>query len=163
MKLALFITVLGLSLSAMAEKIEIVSTNGATHNVSQIERSINVDNSNGRINVVEIDNGGSTDIAGLVYPSELLVTYFKDGEMINLNATFDLGPIFSLKSAKMNGQKTIIIDVEIKDMQLKSLAKKITVNISDLIEKATNPKITVNDFETQTIEAKIISSEKLGE
>lgn len=163
MKLILMISLMALSLSAMAEKLEIQSSDGTNTNISQIERSITVDSSNGRINVVEVDNGGSTDIGSAVYPSQLLVTYFQDGEMNNLRATFDLGSMYSLKAAKLKDKNTIVIDLEVRDMMLKTSAKRLTVDISDLVKKAAKPEITVDEFETQTLDAKIISSERLSE
>lgn len=161
MKLTLIMSLFALSFSALAAKVEIASTDGANINISTIERSITVSSTNGRINVVEVDNGGSTDIASAVAPSELLVTYFQDGEMNNVQATFDLGPIYSLKSATIKG-KVIAIEVETKDMQLKTVKKKLTVDISDLVKKAAKPEITVGEFETQTLKAVVISSEKLS-
>ena len=163
MKLTLMISLMALSLSAFAEKLEIQSSDGTNSNISQIERSINVDNTNGRINVLEVDNGGSTDVGSAIFPSQLLVTYFQDGEMNNLRATFDLGSIYSLKAAKMKDKKTIVIDIDVKDLMFKLTSKKITVDISDLIKKAAKPKITVAEFETQTLDAKVISSERLSE
>lgn len=163
MKLTLIMSLFALSFSALAQKVEINSTDAASINIAQIERAITVNSANGRISVVEVDNGGSTDIGSAVYPSELLVTYFQDGEMNNVQATFDLGPIYSLKAATMKDKKTVVVDVEVKDMQLKTIAKKITVDLTDLVKKAAAPEITVGEFETQTLKAKVILSEKLGD
>ena len=163
MKRLVVLSALALSFSALAAKVEIKSNDGKSHNITEIERSITVDSSNGRINVVEIDNGGSTDIGSAVYPSQLLVTFFQDGEMNNLRASFNLGPIYSLKSAKLKDKNNLVINVDIKDMQLQTINKNLNVDISDLRKKAANPEITVEEFETQTISAKVILSEKLGE
>lgn len=161
MKLIIISSLLALSFSALAAKVEIPSTDGSDINIATIERSITVDSSNGRINVVEVDNGGSTDIETAMNPSQLLITYFQDGEMNNIRATFDLGPIYSLKAAGLKG-KVITLEVETKTIMLKTEKKKITVDISDLVKKAANPEITVGEFETQTLKAVVISSQKLG-
>ncbi len=145
------------SLSAFAGTV-IKSSDGKKINISTIERSITVDSSDGRLNVVEVDNGGSTDISSAAQPSQLLVTLFKDGEMVNLSATFDLGPIYSLKSASLKSKNKVAIEVEVKDMQLRSSVKKLTVDISNLRAKVASPEATDIEFGTQVLDAKIISS-----
>lgn len=148
-----------LSSIAFAAKTEISSSDGKQFNISQIERSILVKHSEGRLNIVEIDNGGSTDISSSVYPSQILLTYFKDGEFNNLAATFDLGPVVKLKSAILKDRKTIIFTAEVKNLELKSSLKKFSIDISDLLKKSSRPEITAGEFETQVITAKVVLSE----
>lgn len=162
MKSILLMSVLAFSFSSFAGSVVIKSTEGKEINIATIERSITLDSSNGRLNVVEVDNGGSTDISSAAEPSTLLLTLFKDGEMVNLTATFDLGRIYSLKSAKLKDNKTVVVEVEVKDLMLKSSVKKVTLNIADLRAKVANPAASDIEFGTQVIEAKVIASEKLG-
>jgi hypothetical protein len=162
MKFILMLSVLAVSFSSFAASVVIKSTEGKDINISTIERSITVDSSDGRLNVVEVDNGGSTDISSAAEPSSLLLTLFKDGEMVNLSATFELGRIYSLKSAKLLDKKTVAIEVEVKDLMLKLSTKKITVNIADLRAKVAKPAVSDIEFGTQVIKAKVVSSEKLG-
>lgn len=162
MKSILLLSVLAFSFSSFAGSVVIKSTEGKDINIATIERSITVDSSDGRLNVVEVDNGGSTDISSAAEPSSLLLTLFKDGEMVNLTATFDLGRIYSLKSAKLLDQKTVAIEVEVKDLMLKSSVKKLTVNIADLRAKVAKPADSDIEFGTQVIDAKVVSSAKLG-
>ena len=161
MKKVILLATLMMSLQCFAAPVEISSTDGSSINIATIERSITVDTLNGRINIVETDAGGSTDMGSAMAPSMLLLTYFKDGEMINIQATFDLGSIYSLKSATKKSASKIEIVVEVKDINLKSSTKKITVDYYDLIKKAKRPVITVSEFETQTLNAKVIVSEDL--
>lgn len=162
MKSILLMSVLAYSFSTFAAPVVINSTEGAQFNIATVERSITLDSSDGRLNVVEVDNGGSTDISSAAEPSSLLLTLFKDGEMINLTATFDLGRIYSLKSAKLIDKKTVAIEVEVKDLMLKSSSKKVTVNIADLRKKVANPAGSDIEFGTQAIVATVALSEKLG-
>lgn len=162
MKSLLLATAIAFSFSVFAGSVTIKSTDGKDFNISTIERSITVDSSDGRLNVVELDNGGSTDISSAAEPSSLLLTVFKDGEMKNLSATFDLGRIYSLKSAKLKDKKTVVIEVEVKDLMLKSSTKKVTVDISDLRAKVANPAASDIEFGTQVLKAKVVASEKLG-
>ncbi len=158
----LTLTALTIGSMAHASSIEIKSTDAKDFSISTIERSITVDRTDGRLNVVEVDLGGSTDISSAAEPSELLLTLFKDGEMINLAATFDLGRIYSLRSAKMKDKNTVQIEVQVKDIMLKSSIKKITVNIADLRAKVINPGKIDIEFGTLNLDSKVISSEKLG-
>lgn len=162
MKFILLFSLLATSLSSFAAPVIIESTDGKDISIATIERSITVDTSNGRLNVVEVDNGGSTDISSAAEPSSLLLTLFKDGEMVNLAATFDLGRMYSLKSASLKDKKTVAIEVEVKDINLKLSTKKILVDISDLRAKVAKPAASEIEFGTQVVAAKVVSSAKLG-
>ena len=162
MKFILILSVLAASFSSFAGSVVIKSTEGKDINISTIERSITVDSSDGRLNVVEVDNGGSTDISSAAEPSTLLLTLFRDGEMVNLAATFNLGLIYSLKSAVLKDKKTVAIEVEVKDIMLKLSTKKIAVNIADLRAKVAKPSASDIEFGTQVIDAQVVSSAKLG-
>jgi hypothetical protein len=164
MKFSLILFALSISMTSLAAPIKVKSDLAKNINISRIERSITVVSDNGRVNVVEVDNGGSTDFASAIHPSELLITYFKDGEMNNLTASFDLGPIYSLKKAKLSQNGMIDIEVEVMDMDLKKSTKKLTVNVKNVLIIGSMPVPNNGTPEGKDILIKtfIESSEKLG-
>lgn len=67
-------------------------------NVARIDKVVTlVDKADIKVNVVVEDLGGSTDVS----PTQnLYFTLYSKGEMFSTDATFDLGPIFSLVATK---------------------------------------------------------------
>lgn len=152
MKSLLTAALIILSTSVSAEVVK--STASTEINISRVERAITLDAKNGRISLVEVDNGGSTDISGAVVPSQLLLTYFADGEMNNVFATFDLGGIATLVKAKLKGN-IVVADVVVRTDDLKEVKKTISVDIGRLVSAAKAPVITVEEFEDQLLDTTI--------
>jgi hypothetical protein len=155
MKSLLTAALIVLSTSVSAEAIK--STASAEINISRVERAISLDAKNGRISLVEVDNGGSTDISSMIVPSQLLLTYFADGEMNNVYATFDLGGIVTLVGAKMSSPTVVKATIKVKDEAMKETTKTITLNIAKLVSDAKEPTITVEEFEDQLLDTTIIA------
>lgn len=67
-------------------------------NVARVAKAINlVDKADIKVNVVVEDLGGSTDVS----PTQnVFFTLYSKGEMFSTDATFDLGPVFEVISAK---------------------------------------------------------------
>lgn len=75
-----------------------ISSSKKSINVARIDKVVTlVEKADIKVNVVVEDLGGSTDVS----PTQnLYFTLYSKGEMFSTDATFDLGPIFSLVSAK---------------------------------------------------------------
>jgi hypothetical protein len=144
-----------LSTSVSAADV-IKSSASAEINISRVERAISLDAKNGRISLVEVDNGGSTDISSMIVPSQLLLTYFADGEMNNVYATFDLGGIVTLVGAKMSSPTVVKATIKVKDEAMKETTKTISLNIAKLVSDAKEPTITIEEFEDQLLDTTII-------
>ena len=153
MKSFLAAALIVLSTGVSAEVVH--SSASAGINISRVERAISLDAKNGRISLVEVDNGGSTDISSAISPSQLLLTYFADGEMNNVYATFDLGGLVTLVKAKMASDTVVKATIKVKDDAMKETTKIITLDISKLVNDAKEPTITVEEFEDQLLDTTI--------
>jgi hypothetical protein len=84
-----------LSFQAFAAKIESSKNDVNVARVVEIVKLVN--KSDIQVNLVVVDNGGSTDMS----PTQsLFFNIYSKGEMFSTDASFDLGYIFSLVSAK---------------------------------------------------------------
>lgn len=152
-----FITTALIVLSTSVSAADVVKSSAATEiNISRVERAISLDAKNGRISLVEVDNGGSTDISSVIVPSQLLLTYFADGEMNNVYATFDLGGIVTLVGAKMSSPTVVKATIKVKNEEMKETTKTISLDIAKLVSDAKEPTITVDEFEDQLLDTTII-------
>jgi hypothetical protein len=87
--------------------------------IARIQKYVEVKSiKGGRIGLALIDSGGSTDISSMMVGANLYLTFFKDGEMHNLKAAFDLGGMndFSVVSVK---NSTVTLKLKCKDESLK--------------------------------------------
>lgn len=96
MKALIFALAIFTSFQALAGTIS--STKKNKINVARIDKAISlVDKSDIKVNIVVEDLGGSTDVS----PTQsLFFTLYSKGEMFSTDATFNLGPIYKLISAK---------------------------------------------------------------
>lgn len=96
MKAAILCLALLVSFQSLANTV--VSTRKNKINVARIDKVINlVDRPGMKVNVVVEDLGGSTDVS----PTQrLLFTVYSKGEMFSTDATFDLGLVYEVISAK---------------------------------------------------------------
>lgn len=93
---SLFISLcLILSFSAFSETIESSKNNINAARVVELIKLVN--KTDIQVNIVVVDNGGSTDVS----PTQsLFFNIYSKGEMFSTDASFNLGPIYSLESAK---------------------------------------------------------------
>lgn len=96
MKMLIFGLALFASFQSLAEVIP--STKENNINVARIDKLVTlVDKADMKVNVVVEDLGGSTDVS----PTQnVFFTLYSKGEMFSTDATFNLGPIYKLISAK---------------------------------------------------------------
>jgi hypothetical protein len=81
-----------------AEVINSADANSKLVNIGRIVKLVNLVEKEGmQINVMVVDRGGSTDVSPT---QEAFLTLYSKGEMFSTDASFDLGPIYSLKSAR---------------------------------------------------------------
>ncbi len=96
MKIALIALAMTLtSFSLSAATIESSKNTVSAARVVEVVKLVN--KADIQVNVVVVDNGGSTDVS----PTQsLYFNIYSKGEMFSTDASFDLGYIFSLESAK---------------------------------------------------------------
>jgi len=128
-----------LSLNAFAETVS--STKSNQINVARIDKVVTlVDKAHIKVNVVVEDLGGSTDVGAT---QNVFFTLYSKGEMFSTDATFNLGPIIALKSAKrISGgiYQVNVIDGEMKPATL-------MINAIDAIMKLKS--FTCEDFDCE--------------
>ena len=84
-----------LSFQAFAEKVESSQNQVDVARVVEVVKLVNKQDI--QVNVAVVDNGGSTDVS----PTQsLFFNIYSKGEMFSTDASFDLGYIYSLVSAK---------------------------------------------------------------
>jgi len=85
------------SLSAQAEVVRNDRENSLVQ-IARVVKLVNlVDKEHVMVNVVVQDLGGSTDVS----PSQkVFLTLYSKGEMFSTDASFEIGPVWSFKSAK---------------------------------------------------------------
>lgn len=84
-----------------------------------------------KVQLVKVDNGGSTDVSYLMSPSSLYLTVFKQGEEYDIQATYlVLGAVDKIKSYtydKKNGEINLVTTTKDDSLKTIKLASKIYV------------------------------------
>jgi len=88
-------------LSGSAQAADVINSATASDKLVKIGRIVKlvnlVEKEDMQINVAVVDLGGSTDVSPT---QQVFLTLYSKGEMFSTDASFDLGPIYSFKSAK---------------------------------------------------------------
>jgi hypothetical protein len=118
MKFTAFLLFL-VTVSSFAAPVRNTRNDKAT--LARIDKVVNlVDRPDIKVNVVVVDHGGSTDVS----PTQSLhFTLYSKGEMFSTDATYNLGSIFSMESARrVSGG---IYEVRVVDADLKTSTLRI--------------------------------------
>lgn len=119
--------------------------------------------SKGRIALVQVDGGGSTDIGSLMVSSTLLLTFWEDGEMSNKKAAFLLGGVNSFK-IKENKGSVITVELKCKNDVLKDITVNSIINFEkfekEFAKPLNAPDDGTNDFDDTVISGKVTMTQK---
>jgi hypothetical protein len=117
----------------------------------------------GRIALVQVDGGGSTDIGSLMVSSTLLLTFWEDGEMSNKKAAFLLGGVNSFK-IKENKGSVITVELKCKNDELKDITVNSIINFEkfekEFAKPLNAPDDDTNDFNDTVISGKVTMTKK---
>ena len=135
--MALMLMSAAIEASEMREVRSLVDKKAMVHAARVVDLVKLVEKPGLQVNILVKDLGGSTDVSPT---QELYFTLYAKGEMFSTDATFNLGPIYSFKSAKRksggiyevkiegldspNGMpvaKTLVIDAQEAIMDLKEV------------------------------------------
>ena len=108
-----------------------------------------------RVAFVVVDTGGSTDVSPT---QQLYLTLYLKGEAFSTDATFDLGPIVSLSTAKRATAGTYEAVVQSVDAQGVPKKATVTVDASDAIVAMKKIRCKDDEFDctaAKTFEAKV--------
>jgi hypothetical protein len=146
-----------LSLSAQAESLQTLSKEDSQINVAQVQKTIVLKDAKGyddstRISLVIHDNGGSTDVSPHL---GLYLIFWKDGEMSNTSAAFDLGSTFQVVDMKSVPGKLVLKIKELGDRGF--VIKTQTIDYSDFAKKFEKEAGRAADFDNTWVQGSIES------
>ncbi|MBY0384719.1 hypothetical protein K2X05_06130 [bacterium] len=90
-----------------------------------------------RVQLVKVDNGGSTDISSVMAPSSMYLTVFKQGEEFDIEATYlVLGAVDKIKSYSYDSKNKVIDLVTTnKNDSLQTIKMKSKVYVGELLKQ----------------------------
>lgn len=117
--------------SALAAPAAVAKPNASVRVMTPVARVVEVrtlvdEPGKVRVAFAVVDTGGSTDVSPT---QQLYLTLYLKGEMFSTDATFDLGPIFSLKGAKRTNPGLYEADVEVAG-EKDGMPKKATIVVN---------------------------------
>ncbi|MBO9666972.1 MAG: hypothetical protein J7501_09180 [Bdellovibrio sp.] len=113
---------------------------GMKIDVARVEATTQLKKLNGgRVSLVQVDSGGSTDISSAMASSSLYLVLFTDGEMNNTKAAFALGGInsFTVKSLK---NSILTVELNCKDDRLQPIKVESKINFAKFEKEFLNAK-----------------------
>jgi hypothetical protein len=88
------------------------------------------------IRLVKVDNGGSSDISGLMAPSRLYLTFHQDGEMFDILGSYLVSDgVLNVTYAKLTGGE-LRLDYTYRDDHLKVRKARYRLLLADAIQEA---------------------------
>ncbi len=141
MKLIILASSLFFAASASAGVADVSPTRDASVSPARVEKVYTVQSAkrdDAALKLIQVDNGGSTDVSSVTLPSTLYVGIYKDGEEADLDTNYEVaGDIYRITSVKFEKKSSVVrVEFERKNDRFEIRKSRMNIFVNEALKEA---------------------------